>query len=216
LSREGKELSASQETSGAPEQDTKEPADTQQQATKGSNLKPLSDTELRQIQELKNRDTEVRAHEQAHLSAAGQYATGGPSFSYQTGADGRQYAVGGSVPIDTGKESTPEATIIKMRTVKRAALAPASPSPADRQIAAQAAMKELQAIQEASQAAQPTGKQDTPSGPEGGKKSESSENLSNKNVPKAPDVLSNTNETLPPAATRTMVSAAYKAIASLT
>ena len=214
LSREGKELSASQKASGAPAQDNKNPANAGQPATKGGRLQPLNEAELRQIQELKNRDTEVRAHEQAHLSAAGQYATGSPSFSYQTGADGRQYAIGGSVPIDMGAESTPEATIMKMRTVKRAALAPADPSPADRQIAAQAAMQEMQAIQKL-QTTQLTRKQDVSPIPAVKKTNETPENPGNKNVQKASDSTLNTNEPSPSAATRTMMNAAYKAMASL-
>ncbi len=108
----------------------------------------LSREELRQIQKLQTRDTEVRSHEQAHLAAAGQYAAGGASFSYTTGPDGKRYASGGEVPIDVGREKTPEATIQKMRTVKRAALAPANPSATDRQIAAQAAMTEGEALRE--------------------------------------------------------------------
>ncbi|MDO9041020.1 MAG: putative metalloprotease CJM1_0395 family protein [Desulfocapsaceae bacterium] len=212
LSRKGKELSANQGASGTPGQENKKSADTQP-ATKGSTLQPLSEAELRQIQELKSRDTEVRAHEQAHLSAAGQYATGSPSYSYQTGADGRQYAVGGSVPIDTGKESTPEATIIKMRTVKRAALAPANPSPADRQIASNASMQELQAIQEEMQATQQTGNKNTPPVPADGKKNESPENPGKNTIQNIPDSLSSIKK--PSDATRTMMSVAYKAMASL-
>jgi hypothetical protein len=100
------------------------------------------------IQELKKRDAEVKAHEQAHLSVAGRYAAGSASFTYQTGPDGTQYAIGGEVPIDVSDEDTPEATIQKMETIKRAALAPADPSPADRQIAAEASAKEIQAMQE--------------------------------------------------------------------
>lgn len=100
------------------------------------------------IQELKKRDAEVKAHEQAHLSVAGRHAAGSASFTYQTGPDGTQYAIGGEVPIDVSAEDTPEATIQKMETIKRAALAPADPSPADRQIAAEASAKEIQAMQE--------------------------------------------------------------------
>lgn len=116
----------------------------------------LTQEELQTITELQKRDTEVRAHEQAHLSAAGQYATGGASFSYVTGPNGKRYTNGGEVPIDISREKTPEATIQKMRTVRRAALAPANPSGADRGIAAQAssmeaaAMKELQSKPEVS------------------------------------------------------------------
>ncbi len=108
----------------------------------------LTAEELKQLAQLKSRDREVRAHEQAHLSVAGQYASGGASFSLQRGPDGNSYAIGGEVPIDSSSESTPESTIQKMRTIRRAALAPADPSGPDRQIAAQASAKELQARQE--------------------------------------------------------------------
>ncbi len=108
----------------------------------------LTAEELKQLAQLKSRDREVRAHEQAHLSVAGQYASGGASFSLQRGPDGNSYAIGGEVPIDSSSEPTPEATIQKMRTIRRAALAPADPSGPDRQIAAQASAKEMQARQE--------------------------------------------------------------------
>jgi len=104
--------------------------------------------ELKLLSELKGRDREVRSHEQAHLSVAGRYVAGGASYTFQRGPDGNSYAIGGEVPIDISSENTPEATILKMRTVRRAALAPAEPSGADRQIAAQASAKELQARQE--------------------------------------------------------------------
>ncbi len=108
----------------------------------------LSKEEMAALTKLQARDKEVRAHEQAHLAAAGGYATSGASFTFQKGPDGNSYAVGGEVGIDMSKESDPSATIQKMRAVKRAALAPANPSSTDRQIAAQATAKETQARQE--------------------------------------------------------------------
>lgn len=108
----------------------------------------LSSEELKQLRQLKSRDIEVRTHEQAHLSAAGQYAAGSASFTYQQGPDGTRYAIGGEVSIDISKANSPEATIEKMQTIRRAALAPANPSPADRQIAAQSSATEAQARQE--------------------------------------------------------------------
>ena len=85
----------------------------------------LSEEERRILNELRARDAEVRAHEQAHLAAAGPYANGAPTFEFQTGPDGRQYAVGGEVSIDTSPvPGDPEATVRKAQTVKRAALAP--------------------------------------------------------------------------------------------
>lgn len=88
------------------------------------------------ISQLKARDTEVRAHEMAHLVAAGSYARGGMSFTYQTGPDGRQYAIGGEVGIDTSPiTGDPEATMQKAMVVQRAALAPAEPSAQDQKVA---------------------------------------------------------------------------------
>lgn len=96
------------------------------------------DLERQQLVELAIRDNEVRAHEQAHKSVGGQY-TGAISLSYQTGPDGKRYAVGGEVPIDVSPVAgDPQATITKMRTVKAAANAPADPSAQDRKVAAAA------------------------------------------------------------------------------
>ncbi len=101
------------------------------------------------VKELKRRDAEVKAHEMAHLGAGGQYVRGGASFEYQTGPDGRRYAVGGEVSIDTSPVAgDPKATIRKMQTVRRAALAPAQPSGQDRSVAAAASQAEAQARQE--------------------------------------------------------------------
>ena len=104
------------------------------------------------MQQLKQRDTQVRQHEQAHLAAGGQYVRGGASFEYTTGPDGRRYATGGEVSIDVGSERTPEATIRKAQAVRRAALAPAEPSGQDRSVAAQAAQLETKARQELARA----------------------------------------------------------------
>src|SRR5690242_9479132 len=54
----------------------------------------LSEGEREQLKKLKSRDTEVHNHENAHQSAGGQFA-GSPSYTYQTGPDGRRYAIGG-------------------------------------------------------------------------------------------------------------------------
>lgn len=95
-------------------------------------------SEQRQLLELRIRDRQVRAHEQAHTSVGGRYA-GTASFTFQRGPDGRQYAIGGEVPIDTAPvPGDPAATLAKSLQVERAALAPADPSNADRQIAARA------------------------------------------------------------------------------
>ena len=92
-----------------------------------------------EVRALASRDREVRAHEQAHLAVGGQYA-GTVRYDYTRGPDGRLYAVGGSVSIDTAPvPGDPEATVEKLQQVQRAALAPAQPSSQDLAIAAQAA-----------------------------------------------------------------------------
>ncbi|GKT12565.1 MAG: hypothetical protein ISEC1_P1543 [Thiomicrorhabdus sp.] len=92
------------------------------------------------VDQLKARDREVRTHEMAHLSSAGSYAIGGMNLSYQKGPDGQQYAIGGSVQIDTSAIlGDPEETLQKGRVVQQAALAPAEPSNQDRKVASAAA-----------------------------------------------------------------------------
>lgn len=106
----------------------------------------------KEIQELQKRDTEVRTHEQAHLAAAGGLAISGASFSYQTGPDGKQYAVGGEVSIDTSPvPNNPQATAQKAKRIKAAAMAPAEPSGPDRAVFAAAARMEVEAQAKAMQ-----------------------------------------------------------------
>jgi len=112
---------------------------------KSASGEELNTEEEKEVEKLKQRDREVRTHEQAHVSAGGQYVRGGIKYEYQKGPDGRNYAVGGHVNIDVSEAETPERTIVKMQQVKRAALAPAEPSGADRSVAAVAAQKEQQA-----------------------------------------------------------------------
>ena len=92
-----------------------------------------------EIERLRDADSAVRAHEAAHIAAGGSYVRGSASYTYQTGPDGKQYAVGGEVSIDTSAEDSPAATIRKMQTVRAAALAPSDPSATDRAVAAAAA-----------------------------------------------------------------------------
>lgn len=131
-----------------PDGEQPEPASEDAADARGQDGEPLTDAEREQVEKLKVRDREVRAHEMAHKAAAGPYATSGPTYSYQTGPDGRRYAVGGSVGIDLSPEDTPEATIEKMAVVRRAALAPAEPSSQDQRVAAQASQIAMEARQE--------------------------------------------------------------------
>lgn len=109
----------------------------------------LSSEEEKTVEELKKRDREVRDHENAHKAAAGPHAKGGPTYDFQTGPDGKRYAVGGEVQIDTSKiPNNPEATIQKARIIKRAAMAPKEPSSKDRQVASEAQKLETEARRE--------------------------------------------------------------------
>ena len=115
---------------------------------KAENNDGLTDAERRKVQALKARDRQVREHERAHQIAGGHYASS-PTYRTVRGPDGKLYAVGGEVKIDTSiVPNNPEATIRKMQTVKRAALAPQEPSSADRAVAAEADAKIMRARQE--------------------------------------------------------------------
>ncbi len=109
----------------------------------------LSEPEKRVIEQLKAADTEVRAHEMAHIAAGGQYTRSGANFQYKRGPDGRNYAVGGEVSIDISEvPGDPEATAKKMDVIKRAALAPMDPSGQDQRVAARANMIRAEALME--------------------------------------------------------------------
>lgn len=106
---------------------------------------PLSDTQQKQVDELKKIDKDTRAHEQAHLAAAGGLAVSGANYKLTTGPDGKQYANGGDVSVDVSPGRTPEETVRKARIIQAAALAPAGPSGQDFSVAAQARAMEMQA-----------------------------------------------------------------------
>lgn len=101
--------------------------------------------EQEEIRELAARDREVRRHEQAHAAVGGKYARS-PVYEFVRGPDGVRYAVAGEVSIDTSPVAgNPEATISKAQQIRRAASAPAEPSPQDRRVAAEAAVMEAEA-----------------------------------------------------------------------
>jgi len=113
-----------------------------------SGKEKLSEEDQKKVDELEKADRKVRTHEQAHLNAAGGYAQGGASYDYVTGPDGKRYANAGHVNIDTSPEKTPEATIRKADIVRKAALAPADPSPSDQKIAEDAVKMKAEAQKE--------------------------------------------------------------------
>ena len=121
-----------------------DPAEARAEDARGPN--DLTDAEEQMLKDLKARDAEVRRHEQAHAAVGGGYASA-PTYVYQQGPDGRRYAIGGSVQIDMSPvPNDPEATIAKMEVVRRAAMAPAEPSSADRSVAAAAQAAQAQAL----------------------------------------------------------------------
>jgi len=119
---------------------------------RGAGSQELSEAEEQTVSELEARDREVRAHEQAHKAAAGDLAVGGVQYTYQTGPDGKRYAIGGSVDIRLQSGSTPEETVRNMERARRAANAPQSPSGPDRAVAAKAAQYAAAARREQQQA----------------------------------------------------------------
>ena len=138
--REGEQHETAQQEQEKP-QETDEQNDTNANASNQSAEQAEQQeqaAEQKVDDQVEQRDREVKAHEQAHAAIGGALA-GSPSYSYQTGPDGKRYAVGGEVPIDVSIEADPEETIRKMQIVQAAALAPAEPSSQDRKVAAQAA-----------------------------------------------------------------------------
>ncbi|MBL8402950.1 MAG: hypothetical protein JNL16_00255 [Dechloromonas sp.] len=114
-------------------------------ATRAVDNGQLSAAELAQLRQLQQTDRRVRAHEMAHVVAGGSLVRSGASFIYATGPDGRRHAVAGEVGIDTSPGRTPLETLDKANRIKAAALAPADPSPQDRQVAALATRMAMQA-----------------------------------------------------------------------
>ncbi len=140
------DTTASSDTRNASEQ---EESSSETAGPKRADGTPMAPEEIQQLDQLKQTDREVRQHEMAHQVAGGAY-TGGASYEYETGPDGKRYAVAGEVPIDYGPvPNDPQATIEKMQTVIAAAMAPADPSPKDYQVAAQARQYLLEAKLEA-------------------------------------------------------------------
>lgn len=139
------------------EQSTNEKDSASQQEQKdptqkvGPDGKAYTKEEQKEIEELEDRDAEVKRHERAHFQAGGKYASP-PKYEYQTGPDGKRYAVGGSVDIDMSEVANdPQATLEKARVIKRAALAPEEPSAQDRKVAREADQMATRAQREISE-----------------------------------------------------------------
>lgn len=153
ISDEAKNLWAREQTSNAQTEDKTTPntkttkdtqatADTQNtnktQQNEVGNKKELTAEQQQEVQKLKLIDSEVKAHEQAHLAAAAGISASAPSYTYQEGPDGKKYAVGGEVSVSFSKGNDPQENISKAETMRAAALAPADPSSQDMAVAQQA------------------------------------------------------------------------------
>lgn len=131
--------------SSAPTGLRSESAEASSASSKSSQPAQLTPEQQRQVQQLKEIDRKVRAHEQAHLAVGGDLVRGGATYSYQTGPDNQRYAVGGEVSIDASPARTAKETIPKAQHIRATALAPVDPSAQDQSVAARAARMESDA-----------------------------------------------------------------------
>ena len=120
-----------------------------EETNKENNPQELSESEKQLVDDLAARDAEVRGHEATHQSV-GAGITGGASYTYQQGPDGKMYAIGGEVSVSMPTGGTPEETIQNAKKLAAAALAVGSPSPQDISVASSAKMMEVKARQEMS------------------------------------------------------------------
>ncbi len=128
--------------------ETDEADSDQNSAPKSGNQEELSEDDQKKVDELKARDAEVVAHEQAHKAVAGSLSPGPIHYEFTQGPDKVNYRTGGHVNITTSEGKTPEETLSRAETIQRAALAPAEPSNQDRAVAAEAAQMAATARQE--------------------------------------------------------------------
>ncbi|QOY52615.1 putative metalloprotease CJM1_0395 family protein [Candidatus Sulfurimonas baltica] len=115
---------------------------------KSKSSKELSQDEKRLVGDLQARDMEVRSHEAAHQS--GGAATGGASYTYQQGPDGKMYAIGGEVSVSMRGGSTPDESIRNAMAVIASAMAPSDPSSQDFAVASSARVMMMKAQQQKS------------------------------------------------------------------
>ncbi len=112
--------------------------------TKDATGEPLSRENEALLRKLQARDAKVRNHEAAHVMAAGGQA-GAPTYTYQTGPDGKRYAIGGSVNISMWRTGDAEQDARQAQNVQRAAMATGEPSSRDMQTAMRARARDMDA-----------------------------------------------------------------------
>lgn len=182
-----------QKDSGNEQSEGKEGAESRQQQQQQEN----QDAE---VAELKQRDLEVKSHEQAHAAIGGQYAAA-PQYEYTAGPNGHRYVVDGEVSIDISDGATPEETIRKMQQVKASALAPAEPSAQDLRVAAEASQKLVEARNEIAEDARDNAVQAFEKGiPENltnASQDKGSESITGDDIPSLNDIADNIEVTVP-------------------
>ena len=152
--------------------------------------KELTPEQQQVVAKLKARDREVKAHEQAHIAAAAGINASAPTYDYQVGPDGKQYAIGGEVSISFTESKDPESNIANAEAMKAAALAPADPSGQDLSVARSADEIIAKAKQDLAEQNSKASKGGTP---EGNSTEETSGNIANApKDPKAETILQNT------------------------
>ena len=95
----------------------------------------------RVLEKFKQADAEIKSHEQIHASI-GQ-TTSPISYNYQEGPDGKLYAVGGNVRLDTSIPNDPKAAAFKLDMLQKAASGPLDSSGADNTIATQSNLNKI-------------------------------------------------------------------------
>jgi hypothetical protein len=96
----------------------------------------------RVLSKFKSTDAKIRTHEQSH--AMKSETTAPIQYNYQMGPDGKMYAVGGSVRLDTSIPlNDPKAASFKLDKLKNSATAPDQMSGADSSIAIQANLMKM-------------------------------------------------------------------------
>jgi len=95
----------------------------------------------RVLEKFKQSDANIKSHEQIHASIG--HTTAPISYTYQKGPDGKIYAVGGHVKLDTSIPNDPKAAAFKLDILQKAASAPIDSSAADNNIASQSNLNKI-------------------------------------------------------------------------
>ena len=95
------------------------------------------------LQKLKAKDQQIKSHEQTHSALSGANSSN-PHYNYQVGPDGKMYAVGGSVTMDTSikidpnNQNSTSNALLKLDQLQKATSSVDEPSSADMSIATKA------------------------------------------------------------------------------